>query len=196
MRRPPLPRSVAPPRQTALPIRRGRASIGDESPGCSMRPSLLNPLFAADHDAARRRLRAREALPSAVRPRGGGARRRSPVSSADRRDRPPRAAEAARRRARHRRHRRGHRRPAPAAAAAPAARALSDLCQRRDRRPHPDLSSTRARTICRSCCRSASGATCRARSRSTTTCCRWCIPTASSPRRIWRSCRWSSRSIR
>ena len=161
--------------------------------GMLMRPSLLNPLFAAGYDAPRRRLSAREALPSAVRPRGGGACRRSPVSPAHRRDRPPGAAETARRGARHRRHRRGHRRSTPAAAAAPAARALSDLYQRRDRRSHSDLFQCAQGLPAEAVAGRASGDTYRARSPSTTTCGRWCTPTASSRRSIWRSCRWSSR---
>ena len=55
----------------------------------------------------------------------------------------------------------------------------------------------RARAIIwRSSCRSARCATSPAPPSSTTACCRWCIPTASSTRRASPSCRWSSRSIR
>ena len=83
-----------------------------------------------------------------------------------------------------------------AAAAAPLARALSDLCQRRHRRPHAHLFQRRARTTSKSSCRSASCATSPAPPRSTTACCRWCIPTAWWTRQTSPSCRWSSRSIR
>ena len=67
---------------------------------------------------------------------------------------------------------------ASAAAAAPPARALSDLRQRRDRRPHRSPIFNAARTTWKSSCRSASCATSPAPPRSTTACCRWCIPTA------------------
>ena len=88
-----------------------------------MRPSLLDPLFAALTTLARRRAEAGEALSPAVRPRGrAGARHRSAVPSADRHHRPPRAAEAARRRAGLGRHRRGDGRPPSPAAAEPSAR--------------------------------------------------------------------------
>ena len=54
----------------------------------------------------------------------------------------------------------------------------------------------RARIIWRSCCRSASGASCRAQPPSTTACCKWCIRTAWCRKPTSTSCRWSSRSIR
>ena len=120
-----------------------------------MRPSLLNPLFAAVTTLPGIGPRAGEALSPPARPRTGAARHRPPVPPADRRDRPPGAAEAARRGARYRRHRRGHRRPPPAAAAQPAARALSGLHQRRDRRSHPHLFQRATRITCRGSCRSA-----------------------------------------
>ena len=105
-------------------------------PNAADRPQ--SPVRGA-HEPAGRRAEARQALPPAARPRRDGARGRSAVPPADRRDRPPRPAEAARGGARYRGDGRGHRRPPPAAAAAPPARALSDLYQRRDRRPDPDL---------------------------------------------------------
>ena len=114
------------------------ADIGAESRNpscartCSIRCLPASPRFRASGRSWRSSIAGCSAAT-------GRARHRPPVPSAHRRDRPPGAAETARRRARHRRHGRGHRRPAPAAAAAPAARALSGLCQRRDRRPHPDV---------------------------------------------------------
>src|SRR5215472_5901087 len=109
---------------TALPIRPNRASIGrDERRGMpEMRPSLLNPLFAAVTTLT-----------------GVGPHLEKLYRRLFGREQPARAAEAARRGARYRRHRRGHRGSPPVTAAAPATRALSGLHQRRDRRSHADL---------------------------------------------------------
>ena len=92
----------------------------------AMRPSLLDPLFAAlttlpgvgpKLEKLYRRLFGREDTPARV--------DRSAVPPADRHHRPARAAEAPRRGAGLGRDRRGHRRQPPAAAAEPAAPALS-----------------------------------------------------------------------
>ena len=182
--------------RVASPRHRASIRLRVGYPDARMRPTLLDPAVRRAHEPAGRRAEARQAFAPAARPRRRRAPDRSAVPPADRHDRPPRAAEAARRGARHRRHRRGDGRPPPAATAAPAARALPDLCKRRHRRPHPDLLQRAQGLSWRSCCRSASGATSRARSRSTTACCRWCIPTAWSRRPTSPSCRWSSRSIR
>ena len=108
--------------------------------------------------------------------------RRSAVPSADRRDRPPRAAEIARGRARHGRDVKvtvDRHRPA---AARPRPRAASDLCQRRHRRPGADLFPRAPGLSGEAAAGRREALRLRHRRSSTTACCRWCIPTASSTR--------------
>ncbi len=126
-----------------------------------MRPNLLNPLFGALTDPVGRRPEAREALSPPARPRRGrSARHRPALSSSDRRHRPARAPETEGRRPGHRRHRGGDRRPAPALAAATGrARPIRSTPATRPA-TSSSPSSTRAATISKSCCRSASSATC------------------------------------
>ena len=108
-----------------------------------MRPSLLDPLFAAITTLSGVGPRIAKLYRKLLDREHDAARRRSPVSSADRHDRPPGATEAPRRALRHRRDRRGHGRAPPTAATQPAAGALPGLHQRRHRRPRPTFFNAR-----------------------------------------------------
>ena len=189
-------RGAQPAKKTWMPGIKPGTTDQKRSQVFSMRPALLNPLFAPvtslagvgpKQDKLFRFLLDRDETPRLV-----DLLLHLPASVIDRRTQPKiRDAVVG-----HHRDAGGHRRPPSAAAAAQFPRALSGLCQRRHRRRGADYSSAPNPVMSKSCCRLARSVTSPARCRCMTASRRSCIRTAWSTRRRFPNYPASIRSTR